>query len=48
MLGDEVMDVHGAGSQRGDFRDGERIEFPYLRGPQGDEMRTYNMARCVR
>jgi hypothetical protein len=48
MMGDYVMDVHGAGAQRGDFRDGDRNTFPYHRGPQGDEMRTYNMVRAVR
>ncbi|MDF7801105.1 DUF1566 domain-containing protein [Pontiellaceae bacterium B1224] len=48
MLGGYPMDVHGAGSQRGDFRDGERSNFPYHRGPQGDEMRTFNMVRAVR
>lgn len=48
MMGGSPMDVHGAGSQRGDFRDGDRAEFPYHRGPQGDEMRTYNMVRAVR
>jgi hypothetical protein len=48
MMGDSPMDVHGAGSQRGDFRDGDRADFPFHRGPQGDEMRTYNMVRPVR
>jgi hypothetical protein len=48
LMGDYPMDVHGAGCQRADFRDGERSEFPYHRGPQGDEMRTFNMVRAVR
>jgi len=48
MMGDHPMDVHGAGSQRGDFRDGDRENFIFHRGPQGDEMRTYNMVRAVR
>ena len=48
LMGDYPMDVHGAGCQRADFRDGDRAEFPYHRGPQGDEMRTFNMVRAVR
>lgn len=48
MVGNYPMDVHGAGSQRGDLRDGNRVSFPFHDGPQGDEMRTYNMVRAVR
>ena len=48
MMGDAAMDVHGAGSQRADLRDGNRVEFPFHDGPQGDEMRTYNLVRAVR
>jgi hypothetical protein len=48
MMGGYPMDVHGAGCQRADFRDGDRADFPFHRGPQGDEMRTYNMVRPVR
>lgn len=48
MVGNYLMDVHGAGSQRGDYRDGDRADFPFHHGPQGDEMRTFNMVRAVR
>ncbi|MDC7224358.1 MAG: DUF1566 domain-containing protein [Spirochaetales bacterium] len=48
MVGDYPMDVHGAGCQRADLRDGERSDFPFHDGPQGDEMRTYNLVRAVR
>lgn len=48
MLGGYPMDVHGAGSQRGDLRDGDRTQFTFHDGPQGDEMRTYNLVRAVR
>jgi hypothetical protein len=47
-MGDEAMDVHGAGCQRADIRDGERADYPSHRGPQGDEIRTFNMVRAVR
>ncbi|AKS45855.1 hypothetical protein OSB_13020 [Octadecabacter temperatus] len=42
------MDVHGAGCQREDLRDGKRVQFPFHDGPQGDEMRTLNLVRAVR
>jgi len=48
MMGGYPMDVHGAGSQRGDLRDGDRNQFTFHDGPQGDEMRTYNLVRAVR
>ncbi len=40
----QVMDVHGAGAQRGDPKVGR----PTFRGPQGDVVRIYNYVRCVR
>jgi hypothetical protein len=43
-----LMDVHGAGSQRSDPKAGDPSEFPRGRGPQGDVIRIYNFARCVR
>jgi hypothetical protein len=43
-----LMDVHGAGSQRSDPKSGDPSKFPYGRGPQGDVIRIYNYARCVR
>lgn len=39
-----IMDVHGAGSQRSDPKIGE----PMSRGPQGDMIRVDNYVRCVR
>ena len=44
----ELMDVHGAGSQRSDPKSGDPNDFPSGRGPQGDVIRIYNYARCVR
>jgi hypothetical protein len=44
----ELMDVHGAGSQRSDPKTGDASQFPYGRGPQGDVIRIENMVRCVR
>jgi len=32
----QLMDVHGAGAQRSDPKEGNPAEFPYGRGPQGD------------
>ena len=43
-----LMDVHGAGSQRSDPKSGDPSKFPHGRGPQGDVIRIYNFARCVR
>jgi hypothetical protein len=42
------MDVHGAGAQRADIKSGDPSQLPVGRGPQGDAMRIYNYARCVR
>jgi hypothetical protein len=42
------MDVHGAGAQRCDLKCGNPATLPQGRGPQGDVMRIYNLARCVR
>jgi len=44
----QLMDVHGAGSQRSDPKAGDPSRFPYGRGPQGDVIRIYNFVRCVR
>jgi len=43
-----LLDVHGAGSQRSDPKQGDVAEFPHGRGPQGDVLRIRNFARCVR
>lgn len=44
----QLMDVHGAGAQRSDPKAGNPSEYPSGRGPQGDEVRIYNMVRLVR
>jgi len=43
-----LMDVHGAGAQRSDPKDGDPRYFPHGRGPQGDDIRIFNFVRCVR
>ena len=43
-----LLDVHGAGSQRSDPKVGDPAQFPRGRGPQGDVIRIYNHVRCVR
>lgn len=44
----ELLDVHGAGSQRSDPKAGDPSQFPRGRGPQGDVIRIDNMVRPVR
>ena len=41
-------DVHGAGAQRSDPKDGDPGDYPQGHGPQGDAVRIYNHVRCVR
>ncbi|MDO5971227.1 DUF1566 domain-containing protein [Flavivirga aquimarina] len=41
-------DVHGAGAQRSDPKDGNPDEFTDGHGPQGDSIRIYNYVRLVR
>jgi hypothetical protein len=43
-----LLDVHGAGSQRSDPKVGDPSQFPRGRGPQGDVIDIYNMVRPVR
>lgn len=43
-----LLDVHGAGSQRSDPKAGDPSQFPQGRGPQGDVIEIYNMVRPVR
>ncbi len=43
-----LMDVHGAGSQRSDYKTGDPADWPHGHGPQGDVIRIYNFIRCVR
>lgn len=42
------MDVHGAGAQRSDPKEGDPADYPNGHGPQGDAIRIYNYVRCVR
>jgi hypothetical protein len=43
-----LMDVHGAGAQRSDPKFGDPADYPTGHGPQGDVIRIFNHARCVR
>ncbi len=43
-----LMDVHGAGSQRSDPKTGDISAYPLYHGPQGDVRYVYNAVRCVR
>ncbi len=44
----QLMDVHGAGSQRSDPKSGDPDDLPQGHGPQGDVQRILNFARLVR
>jgi len=46
--GSTLMDVHGAGAQRSDPKSGDPADYASGHGPQGDVVRIYNHARCVR
>ncbi len=41
-------DVHGAGAQRSDPKEGDPDDWPTGNGPQGDAIRIYNYVRMVR
>ena len=43
-----LTDVHGAGAQRSDPKQGDPAEYPCGHGPQGDVIRIYNCVRPVR
>ena len=45
---DEWQDVHGAGCQRSDPKEGDPDDYPTGHGPQGDAVRIYNYVRAVR
>jgi hypothetical protein len=47
-MGGTWGDVHGAGAQRSDPKEGDPDDYPFGRGPQGDAIRIYNYVRCVR
>jgi len=44
----QLMDVHGAGAQRSDFKSGDPDDYPFGHGPQGDVIRIYNQIKLVR
>jgi len=44
----DLLDVHGAGAQRSDPKQGDPASWPYGRGPQGDVVRILNFVRPVR
>ncbi|WP_299799299.1 DUF1566 domain-containing protein [uncultured Maribacter sp.] len=44
----KLMDVHGAGAQRSDPKNGNKQDYPQYFGPQGDVRYVYNYVRCVR
>lgn len=46
--GYHFVDVHGAGAQRSDPKEGDPAMFPHGRGPQGDVIRIFNYVRLVR
>jgi hypothetical protein len=49
MDGVNVIDVHGAGCQRSDPKDGDPSNYPsWGHGPQGDVQRVFNYVRLVR
>jgi hypothetical protein len=49
MDGMNVIDVHGAGCQRSDPKDGNPADYPsWGHGPQGDVQRVFNYVRLVR
>ncbi len=43
-----LLDVHGAGAQRSDFKTGDPSDYPDGHGPQGDVVRIFNYVRLVR
>ena len=43
-----LMDVHGAGAQRSDPKEGDPSEYFEGNGPQGDAVRINNYVRLVR
>ncbi len=47
-MGSGWIDVHGAGAQRSDPKDGDPSDYPQSHGPQGDVLRVFNYVRCVR
>ena len=48
LMQDQLLDVHGAGAQRSDPKNGDPGDYPAYWGPQGDVRYVYNYVRCVR
>jgi len=44
----QLWNVHGAGAQRSDPKDGDPADYPHGHGPQGDVIRILNYVRAVR
>lgn len=44
----KYVDIHGAGAQRSDPKEGSAKDYPKGRGPQGDVVRIENFVRLVR
>jgi hypothetical protein len=47
-MNDNWVDVHGAGAQRSDPKQGDPADYSTGHGPQGDAIRIYNYVRLVR
>jgi hypothetical protein len=47
VQGGNLINVHGAGAQRSDPKSGDATQWEEGHGPQNDEIRIYNYARCV-
>lgn len=47
-MNEVLLDVHGAGAQRGDPKTGIPEDYPSFFGPQGDVRYVFNYVRCVR
>ncbi len=47
-MGNNWLDVHGAGAQRSDPKNGDPADYPTGHGPQGDAIRIFNYVRLVR
>lgn len=43
-----LLDVHGAGSQKSDYKTGNPNDYPSFMGPQGDVHYVFNAVRAVR
>lgn len=47
-MNSQWIDVHGAGAQRSDPKNGDPADYPTGFGPQGDAIRIFNYVRLVR